>query len=279
MCVMKSRIAQLLICAGEVESAQGLWENSPWGKMERGIGRLERGNSFVGGRAPADAGSGAGSSPSRDGLVAIVDPFSTGAHLAALAAKLGYGVVRVFSIWDSPVAALIQEGVDVDYFATVQFNDQAPDQDAATNQCVRDLLNLPRQVIAVLPGAETGVELADRLAHRMGLRGNGEVGSFARCGRCLCSSNCVAVADAFAPQAKQVCNGRKSPSLWHTRREAAPVPLSRRAGRVPPRRAGDSAGKGAGTLCREASAERRQRLCIPLCVLRRGPGGFFHDKR
>ncbi|CAM9358694.1 unnamed protein product, partial [Ectocarpus fasciculatus] len=114
------------------------------------------------------------------GLVAVVDPFSTGAQLAAQAAKLGYGVVRVFSIWDSPVAALIQEGVTVDYFATVQFNDQDPNVDEATNRCVRDLQNLPLPVVAVLPGAETGVELADRLAHRMRLRGNGEEGSFAR---------------------------------------------------------------------------------------------------
>jgi hypothetical protein len=102
---------------------------------------LERANSFVqraqpasdtsaGDHAPAPCSS---SSPPTDGIVAVVDPFSTGAHLAAQAAKLGYKVVRVFSIWDSPVAALIQEGVNVDYFATIQHNDQNPNQDAATD--------------------------------------------------------------------------------------------------------------------------------------------------
>jgi hypothetical protein len=161
-----------------------MWENSPWGKMERSMCRLERANSFRGTAAeapegaeqlPRGAGAGAGG-----GLVAVVDPFSTGAQLAAQAAKLGYGVVRVLSIWDSPVAALIQDGVTVDYFATVQFNDQDPSEDDATNQCVQALRALPLPVIAVLAGAETGVEIADRLAHRMGLRGNGEAGSFAR---------------------------------------------------------------------------------------------------
>ena len=42
------------------------------------------------------------------------------------------------------------------------------------------LRSLPLPVLAVLAGAETGVELADRLSFRMGLRSNGESGSFAR---------------------------------------------------------------------------------------------------
>lgn len=39
---------------------------------------------------------------------------------------------------------------------------------------------MPFPIIAVIPGAETGVELADSLSSRMGLRSNGEKGSFAR---------------------------------------------------------------------------------------------------
>lgn len=39
---------------------------------------------------------------------------------------------------------------------------------------------LPFPIIAVIPGAETGVELADRLSSRLGLRSNGEEGSLAR---------------------------------------------------------------------------------------------------
>jgi biotin carboxylase len=47
-------------------------------------------------------------------------------------------------------------------------------------QTVNALRALPLPVVAVIPGAETGVELADRLSARMGLRSNGEEGSLAR---------------------------------------------------------------------------------------------------
>lgn len=41
------------------------------------------------------------------GAVVIVDPFSTGANLAALVAKWGYKLILVFSEKDSPVASLV----------------------------------------------------------------------------------------------------------------------------------------------------------------------------
>jgi len=87
---------------------------------------------------------------------------------------------RVFSIWDSPVAALVQDGINAEYSVTIQYNDQHDDQDFATDECVKQLKALPFPIIAVIPGAETGVELADRLSSRMGLRTNGEDGSLAR---------------------------------------------------------------------------------------------------
>jgi hypothetical protein len=68
------------------------------------------------------------------GVIVIVDPFSTGAHLASEVCKLGYKCARVFSVWDSPVAALVQQGLNIDYCATIQHNDRVPDQDAATNE-------------------------------------------------------------------------------------------------------------------------------------------------
>ena len=42
------------------------------------------------------------------------------------------------------------------------------------------LRSLPFEIIAVIPGAETGVELADSISSRMGLRTNGEAKSLAR---------------------------------------------------------------------------------------------------
>ena len=41
-------------------------------------------------------------------------------------------------------------------------------------------MDLPHPIIAVLPGAETGVELADVLAARLGTRSNGEELTVAR---------------------------------------------------------------------------------------------------
>ena len=110
----------------------------------------------------------------------IVDPFSTGAHLAAAVCAAGYKCARVFSIWDSPVAALVQQGLALDFSATIQHNDNLPNQDLATDETVAMLRALPFPIVAVIPGAETGVELADRLSHRLGLRSNGEAQSLAR---------------------------------------------------------------------------------------------------
>lgn len=161
---------------GEKESIQFLWENSAWGRLERSRGKLmERANTFV------------GPSPSYtrkekqiDEAIAIVDPFSTGAHLAKQVAAAGYKVIRILSIWDSPVAALVEKGLVVEYCATLQFNDLNPNIEAAFSEIMNGIRALPFPVRAVIPGAETGVELADSLSHRLGLRSNGEEGSLAR---------------------------------------------------------------------------------------------------
>ena len=47
-------------------------------------------------------------------------------------------------------------------------------------QTIKALRELPFHIIAIIPGAETGVELADQLSHRMGLRSNGVESSLAR---------------------------------------------------------------------------------------------------
>ena len=103
---------------GEKENPHVMWDSSPYTKLEKSRGmNLERANSFIG-------SSGAGTRTVAKGAVAVVDPFSTGAHLAAAVNKAGYHCIRVFSIWDSPVASLVQEGLDVDYCATVQHDDR-----------------------------------------------------------------------------------------------------------------------------------------------------------
>lgn len=115
---------------------------------------MDRSNSFIGSSSlsstvehlPAD-------SEVLDGLVVIVDPvsrliaahgyhiftyfrpkFSTGAHLAGEVCRQGLKCCRVLSSWDSPVAALVQQGIATDYCATVQHNNTRKDVDAALDE-------------------------------------------------------------------------------------------------------------------------------------------------
>ena len=89
---------------GEAEPCNSIWEQSAWSRLERSKGKvLARPNSFVGSRGPMKEENKAKQSMA----VGVVDPFSTGAHLAADAAAMGYRVIRILSIWDSPVAALV----------------------------------------------------------------------------------------------------------------------------------------------------------------------------
>lgn len=112
---------------GEMESERGLYDSSSWSRLQKSRGKMmERGNSFVGSRSRSDS-----SVSYANKVVVIVDPFSTGAHLAKEVVQTGYKCARVFSIWDSPVAALVQQGITVDYCATIQHNDSQGDTNAA----------------------------------------------------------------------------------------------------------------------------------------------------
>lgn len=102
---------------------------------------MDRSNSFVG---PKSQLSFVGEQPNTvkelEGVVAVVDPFSTGAHLAAAVRAAGLKCARVFSTWDSPVANLVQEGINVDYIVTIQHNDQVSDQEEALKEVSRPLV-------------------------------------------------------------------------------------------------------------------------------------------
>jgi hypothetical protein len=87
----------------------------------------------------------------------------------------GYRLILVFAEMDSPVAKLVAKGTMLSPTLMIQHNNTNPDQDEAIAQTLATLkqsVNVP--VLAILPGAETGVELADRLAARFGTRNNGE---------------------------------------------------------------------------------------------------------
>ena len=156
---------------GEVEDEQAIWESSAWARMERSRGKSEIRHNFVGHHR---------ASFFERSAVVVVDPFSTAAHLAAAVCEAGYKCIRVLSMWDSPVAALVQKGLAVDFIATVQHNDRNPDQEEAVNATIQALNALPLNILAVIAGAETGVELADKLSFRMGFPSNGEEKSLAR---------------------------------------------------------------------------------------------------
>lgn len=111
--------------------------------------------------------------------VVVVDPFSTGALLATRAVALGYRVIRVLSDGDSPVASLVAEGICVDYDATIVIKSKGGseyDYDDAAHK----LRALPFNLMALFPGAETGVLAADELVVRLGMRGNANAHSKAR---------------------------------------------------------------------------------------------------
>lgn len=132
------------------DAPAAVWDRSPWVHLRRNA-------SF----AAAKGGDATPRQPKNE-AVAIVDPFSTGAHLAKYVTQCGYRCIRVFSIYNSPVAALVQADMQIDFDATIQHDDNAADQDAAVNHTAQQLRDLPWPVVAVIPGAETGVELADR---------------------------------------------------------------------------------------------------------------------
>ncbi|CAN0032111.1 unnamed protein product, partial [Choristocarpus tenellus] len=75
---------------------------------------------------------------------------------------------------DSPIANLVQQGTSLSPDATIQYDNDNPNIEEAMLETMQALLELPHPVVAIMPGAETGVELADMLAVRMGTRSNTE---------------------------------------------------------------------------------------------------------
>ena len=92
--------------------------------------------------------------------VLLVDPIRTGARYKAAARDLGFTVASVYTVEYSAGSPGHAEGDDVSLYAS--------DVDEVQRQVVAHGLD----VRAVLPTVDTGVELADLVAHRLGLPGN-----------------------------------------------------------------------------------------------------------
>ena len=116
-----------------------------------------------------------------------MDPFSSGANLAAMVVKWGFRLILVFSERDSPVAKLVsvsirkhgccaliltgtcrfeneQKGTSYHPTLLVQHNSTDPDEDNAISETLAMIQkqSVISPVLAIIPGAEPGVELADK---------------------------------------------------------------------------------------------------------------------
>ena len=115
----------------------------------------------------------------RNEAVIVVDTFSTGAMLSDILHKRGYKVIRVLSGDLGDLEKMVPAGVTLKFEATFVYDvNVEPDQAVAT--ILDGVAALGYPVLAVMAGAETGVELSDLLSEKLGVRTNGTQGSEAR---------------------------------------------------------------------------------------------------
>ncbi len=139
-------------------------KRDPWHKVQKNV-------SFVRG----DQGV-----PTQNAAVVVVDPFSSGAILAQRVTKEGFHCVRVLSQEESPIMDWVVDGLNVDYSATLRMSGSTISEEEALKKLAAEVKDLPWEVKAVLAGAESGVELSDKLSNILGLATNGVELSAAR---------------------------------------------------------------------------------------------------
>jgi biotin carboxylase len=108
------------------------------------------------------------------GSVVVVDPFSTGANLAAAVLKWGYKLIIIFSEMETSQKAVLSKSAHMPSTLLIQHDSRAHDQDRAINDTVDKLRKQSSPVLAILAGAQTGVQLAEYLAARFKTRNNGQ---------------------------------------------------------------------------------------------------------
>ena len=90
---------------------------------------------------------------------------------------MGYKLILVFSEVDSPVAGLVSENVGLGNDSKSIYHDGSFNDTAALTITISSIENSisdsKSTLLAVLAGAETGVELADALSFKMLCRSNG----------------------------------------------------------------------------------------------------------
>lgn len=111
------------------------------------------------------------------GSIVVVDPFSTGANLAATVLQWGFKLILVFNEREvtstSPHVLSQQHNTHHKSTLMIQHDSSNSDSEEALKRTLGALQKQGNPVLAILPGLETGVELARILAERMDTRTNG----------------------------------------------------------------------------------------------------------
>ena len=118
--------------------------------------------------------------------------------------NMGYKLIMVFSDKDAPTTKN-SKGLGGSSKPTliVEHNISDPDQDRAIAQTLDAIRSQGAPVLAIIAGAEMGVDLADRLAARFGTRNNGEEKTEARRNKFL-MQECIREAGVRAVK-QQLC--------------------------------------------------------------------------
>ena len=115
-------------------------------------------------------------------VVIVVDPMSTGQALAQKLIDRGTGVIAVYSDTSEILKefmAHIPPSLTREFIASI-FHPACLENALSITQGALEALGMSSRIVAVLPGAETGVLLADALSSELGLRSNGLCQSLAR---------------------------------------------------------------------------------------------------
>jgi len=108
--------------------------------------------------------------------IIVVDPISTGANIAHEVSRRGFEVISLLSgQLDDNLLNLIDPSIKVDYAAILTHDETQPH---VTLQRLQGFSHL--HIVGLIAGSEPGVEVAEDIAERLGLPGNGTKGSDAR---------------------------------------------------------------------------------------------------
>src|SRR4051812_19494125 len=104
----------------------------------------------------------------KEKAIILIDPVSSGRFLKEYVQKSGHKLIGIFTLSHDE---LKKAGKDLSHDEKVEFCDAVIYSDDI-EQILAQLKDLPFETVAVIPASEPGVELADYLAHLLGLKGN-----------------------------------------------------------------------------------------------------------